>query len=408
MQSQKIHNVDKEQTMYQIRGLRVMILIGLCLSWAFAASAAPPGIVLTKCSMIDGKGSEPVKNAVILIKGGIIEYAGPAEEAKIPEGYQEINLRGGTVLPGFINAHVHKGLEKKNLRNWLKAGVTSVRDLGSDDSVQERSKMREKCMADPSCARVFIATPIINRKNGYGHKSMKYGSLEELRMLLSNAFATGVDVVKTSVENRIFDQEFDLISLEELRLITQEAHRRGLRVSAHITKIPNILLALQGGVDFFEHMVPGNNLSPVLAERIARRGIYWIPTLELQKKIGEEQNSSRGLDQAILNLGLYNKVGGLIALGTDFGGHKETAFDKGFPITEVRLMLKAGLTPIQVIVAGTKNAAIVSGKGDQLGTLEPGKWADIIGVDGDPLRDIEILKKVNFVMKGGEVVVPIH
>lgn len=398
--------------MCQIRGLCGIVLIGLYLGWALAASAATPGIALTKCSMIDGKGNEPVKNAVILVKDGIIEYAGPAEEAKIPEGYQEINLRGGTVLPGFFNAHVHKGLEKKNLRNWLKAGVTSVRDLGSDDSLQERLKMREKFLADPSCARVFIATPIVSRKNGYGNRSMKYASLEDLRMLLSKAFATGVDLVKTAVENRIFDQEFDLISLEELRLITQEAHRRGLRVSAHVTKIPNILLALQGGVDFFEHMVSRNNLNPVLAERIARRGICWIPTLELQKIIAEEQNSSRGLDQAILNLGLYNKIGGLVALGTDFGGHREssndTAFDKGFPITEVRLMLKAGLTPMQVIVAGTKNAAIVSGKGDQLGTLDPGKWADIIGVNGDPLKDMEILKKVNFVMKGGEVVVPIH
>jgi imidazolonepropionase-like amidohydrolase len=386
----------------KMRGVLSLFLILLCLGFTVICDAQSPMLSITNCTMIDGTGKEPLPQALILVKDGILEYAGPSEGAKIPDGYQELNLNGATVLPGFINAHVHNALEKENLRRWLRAGVTSVRDLDFSNSkdVPERLKLKAGCDADPSCARVFASTPCIAPKDGYG--VLQYSSIEELKSILDNTLSAGFDLVKTSVEDDCMGKKWEIISAEALELICREAHAKGLRVAAHLSWAKHIDLAVQAGVDSIEHMV----LSPLdraTAEKVSRKGIYWIPTLELHKRLGESRNSNWHLDRSIPNLKLYAEVGGLIAFGTDFGGYK-ASFDPGFPITEVKLLRKAGLTPMQIIVSATKNAAVVCGKGDQLGTIEKGKWADIVAVNGDPLKDIEVLEKIHFVMKSGQIV----
>lgn len=306
------------------------------------------------------------------------------------------------MLPGFINAHVHEGLNPENSRRWLKAGVTSVRDMGftQSKSIPERIKLKSECEADPLSARVFASTPAIAPTGGYG--VLHFDSIEELKSILDEVLAAGFDLVKTAVEDDCNGKSWKIISPEALELICREAHARGLRVAAHITWTRNVELALKAGVDSIEHM-PVSTLGSTLAGQVTAKGVFWIPTLELYKRIADSKNASRLLNQVQSNLKTFADAGGAIAFGTDFGGYRAT-FDPGFPITEVRLMNKAGLTPMQIIVSATQNAAIVCGQGDKLGTLEKNKLADLIAVNGDPLKDIEVLEKVHFVMKGGNVI----
>jgi imidazolonepropionase-like amidohydrolase len=380
-----------------------LILAFMVLSTAhFTAYAQSPPTAILNCTLIDGTGREPIPGALILVRDGLIEYAGPAAGAAIPEGFQKIDLNGATLLPGFINAHVHAALIPENPRRWLRAGVTSVRDMGFArlKTPAERLKLKSECDADPLSARVFLSTPAIAPTGGYGE--LHFETLEELKRILDEVLAAGFDLVKTAVEDDCNGKSWKLIAPEALELICREAHAKGLRVAAHVTWARNVELALKSGVDSIEHM-PVSPLDGALAGQVIAKGAFWIPTLELYKRIADSKNSSRLLNQVQSNLKTFADAGGAIAFGTDFGGYRAD-FDPGFPITEVRLMRRAGLSPMQIIVAATRNAAAVCGRGDKLGTLEKDKLADLIAVNGDPLKDIEILEKVHFVMKGGSVI----
>jgi len=143
-------------------------------------------------------------------------------------------------------------------------------------------------------------------------------------------------------------------------------------------------------------------LSEVQAGEIAEKGIYWVPTLELWRGV----HNLYGVQYdtiAVNNLRIFHRMGGKVALGTDFNGFI-CPFDRDFPITEVKLMREAGMSMMDIIVAGTKNASIVYGMDESLGTLEPGKIADIVVIDGDPLMNIELFLKPFMVLKEGKLV----
>jgi imidazolonepropionase-like amidohydrolase len=156
-------------------------------------------------------------------------------------------------------------------------------------------------------------------------------------------------------------------------------------------------MALKAEVNDIAHMVT-DDPSDDLIQRVVNQGVYWVPTLELWHGVGY------GLgDVAIHNLRRFVKSGGLVALGTDFDGYN-CPFDLGMPIREVRWMREAGMTPMQIIVAATKNASHVCNLEDKIGTLEKGKTADILIVKGNPLRDIEALLNPRMVIHGGEII----
>jgi len=137
-------------------------------------------------------------------------------------------------------------------------------------------------------------------------------------------------------------------------------------------------------------------LPDALVEEMVERGIYWVPTLELWQGVGLGP-------AAVANLARFVAAGGQVALGTDYAGYS-LPFQLGMPTTEMELMAKAGMTPMQIIVAATRNAAYVSGIAGQVGTLEPGKAADILVVDGDPLTDLTALSKVRLVLRDGSII----
>jgi imidazolonepropionase-like amidohydrolase len=182
---------------------------------------------------------------------------------------------------------------------------------------------------------------------------------------------------------------------KKLWVITR-AHARGARVSAHVTAVEDLERALEAGVDDIVHM-PYDHMSDELIARIVKANIYWIPTLELWQHVGVS-------DAPILdNLRRFVAAGGQVALGTDYAGYA-AQFELGMPLSEVEAMQKAGMTPMQIILAGTRNEAQVCNLDRELGTLEVGKVTDVLVVKGDSLQGIHALTSVRLVIHNGVVI----
>jgi imidazolonepropionase-like amidohydrolase len=379
------------------------IVVALLAAFLVAASGGcasprlPTGpYALVDLTLIDGTGAEPRPDAVVLVKAGRIEAVG----AEVPAGYERVSLNGARLLPGFINAHVHSWYDAATLARWLSAGVTSVRDLGPRDA-SEFLATRDRLNADPRYARLIAATPLITKPGGYG--SAYVDGPQDARELVRRFIAQGVDVVKVAIEDDLQGRRWPLLSQAEVRAVVAEAHAGGRRVSAHISHVSLLPIAINAGVDDLAHMVV-EPLPAETARAIVARGIAWVPTLELWK--GVSAKHSLDWDRvAIANTAVFHEAGGTIALGTDFNGYT-IPFDKGFPITEARLLMEAGLSAMEVIVAGTRNAALVSGRLGDLGTIEAGKTADMLVVADDPLEHIGALEHPTLVIKGGAAVRP--
>lgn len=368
-----------------------------------AASGGSSAVYLTNCRVIDGTGAQRVTNAVVAFENGIITAVGTGGSIAIPEGAKVIDLDGATVMPGFINAHVHRAYNEQNLKNWLMAGVTTVRDeapMAAGDFLSERDRLNE----DPAHARIVSATPILTVPGGYGTSS--FTSAGTAKQAVSEYIARGVDVVKISIEDDLQGQKWEMPTYEIIKAIVDTAHAGGRKVSAHISHERNLEWAIDAGVDDIAHMVV-EPISQETAEQMVQKGIYWVPTLELWNGVSRDYDLD-WINVAIANLLRFYKAGGKVALGTDFAGYT-FSFDTGFPITEVNLMRQAGMTPMDIIVAGTKNAAEVCGISDELGTVEVGKIADLFVVNGNPLAEgvpfEESFLAVRMVVHGGEIVV---
>lgn len=161
-----------------------------------------------------------------------------------------------------------------------------------------------------------------------------------------------------------------------------------------------IWLPLDAGVDEIAHMVV-DELPNELVHRMIETGTRWVPTLELWQHASRKYPVNYG-EVSIKNLARFVEAGGEVALGTDYGGAPQMAFELGMPISEIEWMMEAGMTPMQIIVSATKNAARACNMEGQIGTLEVGKLADILLVDGDPLTDIHALTKVHLVLREGK------
>ena len=255
---------------------------------------------------------------------------------------------------------------------------------------------RDRLMHYNRHARLLVAGPIITTVGGYG--TLKVTSPAHAREEVHALAEAGADLIKIGIEDHLKFRRHKLISLEEIRAIVEAAHCCNLRVSAHITRARHLSLAIEGGVDDVAHMI----VDPVpdqLIEKMIQRGIYWVPTLELWSGVSKMYNLNWDM-QAIENLRRFVAAGGQVAVGTDYAGHG-CEFELGMPLKEMKLMQAAGMTQMQVIVAGTRNSAHVCGL-SRHGTLETGNVADVVAVDGDPLRDLDALKQTCLVIHNGE------
>jgi len=351
-------------------------------------------LVLKNANLIDGTGEQAKANKCILIEDGKFKAIGMQNEIEIPAEATVVDLKGATVLPGFINAHVHQAYDVENLQNWLKAGVTTVRSEspGLEDNFIEK---RDELNKNLNYSFIVSATPILKVKGGYGYGDAVVSSPEDAEDKVLEYIESGVDVIKISVEDNLPPGHVrELLPEEYIKSIVDAAHSKNIKVSVHVSRVKNLKVAIDAGVDDFAHMVV-DKIDAATIDEIIKKNIYFVPTLELWNGVGWG-------DMAVSNLSEFYKAGGKIALGTDFAGYTMT-FDKGFPITEVSLMKDAGMSNMDIIIAATKNASIVCGMDEEIGTVEEGKKADLLIVEGNPLEDINVLSKTKMVIHNGAI-----
>ena len=354
-------------------------------------------LVLINALLIDGSGSDPIQNAALAIQGERIIAIGSSAEVDIPRGARVIDLKGAAVLPGFVNAHVHYAFDKQNLMAWAQGGVTTVRDEGiiSSGDLQMFMSQRDANDQDPQYARVVSAGWMITVPSGYGRLFVT--SAEDARQKVSDELDAGVDMIKISMEDGYAGRSgLPKLTDADIAAIISAAHERGVRVSGHVTQAQYMQSLVEAGVDDIAHIpydiVPDNVWSTMVA-----KNVYITPTFTVLRNYGAP------IDICVENLRNFLKHGGQVALGNDYGGGPDE-FELGIPMYEIEKMSEAGMTPMQLIVASTKNAAIVSGIGDQVGTLEAGKIADILIVSSDPLDDLQNLLTIQIVIHNGQVI----
>ena len=349
-----------------------------------------PSLVLVGGTLIDGTGAEPLLDAVLVIQGERIVAVGPRGEVQIPPDARWVDLpAGATLLPGFINAHVHNAYQEYHLKTWAQEGVTTVRDVGAPLGFPYFST-RDRLGANPELARVVSAGPLVTVPEGYpiawnDFPSLTVTSPEDARQKINQLFEDGADLIKITLES----SAGPILSPEEAAAIVETAHAWGAPVTAHVTRPDDLLRALDAGVDDVAHIVP-DRVSDEVLRRMIEMGVYWVPTFAAFDGRGSN------------NLSRFMAFGGQVALGND-GGYLE-GLEIGMPMREIELMQSAGMTPMDVIVAATRNAAHVCRLSDSLGTLQVGKLADVLVVEGDPLQDLHALGDVRLVVHGGVVI----
>jgi imidazolonepropionase-like amidohydrolase len=362
-------------------------------------------IALVSGTLIDGTGADPVPDAVVLIVGDRIVAAGPRAQVSIPSGAIVVDIRGAVILPGFINAHVHNGFEASNLRAWAQAGVTTVRDMeiiSSTPSLAELSAMmslRRTTLNAPEHARLVSIGYMITVPGGYGRTYIS--SPDEARRRVEELLNLGADVIKLSLETGYAGvSNLPLLSPEMVAAIVATAHEGGKPVAGHVTQARFLEQIFEAGVDAAAHM-PYDRIPDELISRMVASGFIIVPTLTVLEYYGALSGTSENLQRFVA-------AGGLVALGNDHTSTPPAGFEYlwelGMPMHEITRMRQAGMTPMQIIVAATRNASRVCGLERELGTVEPGKIADILVVNGDPLGDLSSLTKVRLVIHNGVII----
>jgi imidazolonepropionase-like amidohydrolase len=399
-------------------------------------------LILWGARLVDGQSRKVRERATVTIAGATIAEVGDATDDAMPDG--AVDLRGRTLLPGLIDAHVHlssdisrspgfgppppaKGEPSRprelgwfvlanSARALLRAGITTVRDVGSydDEALVVREAIRLGLLEGPrvlSCGRILSATSPGGRV--FGTMYREADGPDELRKAVREQLRRGADFVKvmaTGARSVVGeDPEPSQLTRAELRAVVEEAHRMGVRVAAHAEGLGGARLAVEEGVDTIEHGLSLHR-EPELLRRMAERGIVLIPTLttfhDLAERFAAEfapslvSQAERQRDEAYRTLAAARAAGVVLAMGHDSGPPGDNA-------TELVRMVEGGLTPLEAIAAATSGGARALGLDDQTGVVAPGKAADLVVVDGDPLADIGSLSdpaSVWLVIQGGRPV----
>jgi imidazolonepropionase-like amidohydrolase len=362
-------------------------------------------------TLIDGNGGPPMEDSVIVIQGDRIVFAGPESEIELPSAATIHNLSGLTVLPGFFNTHVHEAsfnnpstgsLELSRLAAWAQEGVTTLRDVTSPHEELLRYKQNLEVQDDPHLARLLMSGPCFEVPGGRAetYNRVIINSVEDAREKAEDLLDDGADVLKLYFEDgSIFGESWKVMTTEEARMIVKVAHGRGRLVTAHVQEAYLVEQALDAGVDDVCHSQVDQPVPDHLIERMVEEGMSLVPTLEMSN------TWEPYLQTSLVNLSRMVELGVRVAVGTDYSNSFQPEFELGMPLTEMLLMERGGMTPMQIIVAGTRNSAHVCGLEDELGTLERGKIADFIAVDGDPLQDLTVLKHDLVIVVHGGVII---
>jgi imidazolonepropionase-like amidohydrolase len=389
--------------------LLIKILLMLCaflLSGCGRIQVPSDSIVISNGTLIDGRGGEPVVDCLVVVKDGKIWDLGQVGKFKLPKGVQVYDAKQGYILPGLIDTHVHIS-NAKSMEPFMLAGVTTVRDLGGPTGIM----LARKWTRSPVEPRLLIAGPIITVPGGYpvpawGDKVAKtITNPRDAEIVVDGLIEDGVDVIKVAITEGMDKEPWPTLTMEEIKAITATAHKHGVKVVAHILRAKDARRAIEGGVDQLGHDVI-DELPQDLIMTMVNKNIVLIPTLNILLHEVEdssqlsEQQIKEAKENLLLNVKRFSAMGGCVALGNDYG---VVGIAMGLPLEELLSLQEAGLTPTEVISAATLNAAQALGKQNEIGTLEPGKVADILVTARDPLQDLHNLASVKGVLFKGEV-----
>jgi imidazolonepropionase-like amidohydrolase len=401
--------------------------------------APPKRIAIRAGRLIDGKSDSAIQNAVIVIEGDKIVSvnAGGAP----PSGVEVIDLSKATVMPGFADVHTHVVLNgditaedydaqllkqsipyrailgARNAKIALDHGFTSIRDLETEGAMYADVDVKMAIAnGEVPGPRMQVATRAMTPTGMYPLLGYSW----ELKVPTGVEYVDGVEGARKAVREQImygadwikyysdrkyhFESDGVLHSMvnftdEEAKAIVDETHRLGKRVAAHCIGSDGIAAALRAGVDTVEH---GDGLTDAEIDEMAQRGIYWVPTITVGAYVapgrGGNWTKMVDLEKKAFQKALTKNV--KIALGTDAGGFDWKEVNQA---KEFEYYVDYGMTPMQALRSGTVVAAELLGWSDKVGTVEAGKWADLVAVSGDPLKDITEIERVKFVMKAGVV-----
>ena len=427
------------------------LLVGLFASFLTAASSAAQTpatsapLFFVHCgTLIDGKSAQPQKNVFFEIEGDKIS----AIPAHVPGTAKVIDLSRETCLPGLIDTHTHillNGditaedydnqllkespeyrtiLATRNARRALEYGFTTVRDLETEGAgyadVDVKKAINDGIVPGP---RMQVATRAMDVTGAYPlqgyapnvpvpHGVQLVDGPEEGRKAVREQISHGADWIKVysdrsyyvakDANGREILDDIPTFTLDEMRAIVDEAHGERHKVASHAMGLNGVHNSLEAGVDTIEH---GDYIADEDLRTMAQRGVYYVPTIFVGVYVAQgraNEGAPVWLQMTKIHEDTFRramKTGVKISFGTDAGG-----FDwKENPAQEFKYMVDWGMTPAEAIHAATVTASELLGMQNQIGTIEVGKFADIVAVPGDPLQDITALEKVDFVMKGGVV-----
>ncbi len=436
------------------------LLLGLLIT-AFSFAQQNPVKVLVGGTLIDGYGSTPIKNSVIIIEGEKIKAVGTTETLKIPKNAEVISTEGMSVLPGLWDMHVHTMINghadysywdktyppllenvimPASAEQLLMAGVTSARDLGAPlkESISVRDRINK---GEIPGATLYVSGPFIQKKPYPGTEAFRWGinGVDDARKKIKKLADAGVDCIK------LIDQ--DQMTKDELQAVVDTAHKYNLKVVAHGHRPQEIRMGLKAGADCFEHtglssapQYP-NDVMEAIRERTAQMNLgplYWCPTVEGLYNYEYVRDNGEHLDNDSWHRGLHDTIitdiknsfkhkdrlpyfqltpirkptletkikqlmdaGVVLMIGTDSGipmkFHSQSTWN------ELDVWVNEfGIDPMYAIRAATYWPSLWMGVADEVGTVTEGKYADIIAVKGDVLRYISILQDVNIVIKHGK------
>ena len=406
--------------------MKPVLAISLAVLGLVARAGAQSGPVraFTDLRLIDGTGKTGlILSAVIVVRDGRIVAAGPTSSTTIPRGAERISLRGKIVIPGLINSHGHVNTPD-DLRTYAAYGVTTVVSLGGENEAVFAARSAQN-VSTLDRARVFVAGPVLTPSTP-----------DEARTMVGSVADQKVDWVKIRVDDNLGTTA--KMTPEVYRAVIAEAHKRGLRVAAHLYYLEDAKSLLEAGADFIAHSVRDQKVDAEFVAALKASNRCYTPTLmrEVSTYVYEStpdffsdplflkyanptwvsdgrdparqqatrtsvaaQTYKAQLPFAVMNLERLAEEGIPIAMGTDTG--PAGRFQGYFELMELELMVKAGMSANAVLRSATGEAARCMGLTGDLGTLEPGKWADFVVLDANPLADISNVRRISSVWIAG-------
>ena len=422
------------------------IAVALLLTAAHALAqpavptAAPKPIVLRAARLFDGTSDNIIRNGVVVVQGNRIIAAGA--NIDIPANAQVIDLGDATLLPGLIDCHVHleadwsdfsatgnlrhSSPEKTliglmNAQTYLRRGFTTLRDAGTTDYAYDTVALRNAFARGAfDGPRLFVAGVPISVTGGHADLNplapdvpMVRGpniadTVDEMRVAVRHDIRNGVDWIKLmgtgGVADSLSDYNVQELSEDQMRAAVEVAHRARRRVMVHAEGTAGITAAVRAGVDTIEH---GTMLDEETAKMMAERGTWLVPTLETFQR-GVEIGLTQGQEPVMLEKGKAILKYQQPAFERAVRNHVKIAYglddEPLYTTREFLALVRAGLTPLQALQAATVNASELLQMSNDIGVIAAEHYADIIAIDGDPLKDIANVDKVVFVMKGGKVI----